>query len=130
MSSVPTAVLYVTWDADGRPPTVLGAAREAVASGSRAVVLGHRSQRASVEAAGVEFETFRLIRHGGPEPLSSWTTVGLRRDLVDALLRLRPGLVVLDEELLGQVGIGLDWLAGLPRSRRTPSRRGIQPAIA
>lgn len=119
--SAPTVVLYVTWDSAGRAPSVLEAAQAVVAAGGRAVVLGHRRQRPAVEAAGVEFEAFRLTRRP-PQPSSTWTTASLRRDLVDAMLRLRPGLVVLDEELLDQVGLGIDWLAGVPRRRRTPSR--------
>jgi len=134
MSQAVGPMLFVTWDPVGATPTGLQAARDHVAAGGRAVVLGHRSQRPKVEAAGVEFRAFRLVRRlRAGVPCSEWTASGLRRDLAEALTRLRPSMVVLDEELLGEAGIGLGWLAtprGVPNAAPTPTRRAAAAASA
>ncbi|HYG92884.1 MAG TPA: hypothetical protein VD859_04785 [Nocardioides sp.] len=126
------SMLFVTWDPIGATPTGLQAARDHVAAGGRAVVLGHRSQRPTVEAAGVEFRSFRLVRRlRAGVPCSEWTATGLRRDLAEALVALRPRMVVLDEELLAEAGIGLGWLA-TPRGEdpQAATPMGRQPAAA
>ncbi len=50
--------LFVTWDGGGNLPPAIGLARESVAIGHSARFLGHRKQRAYVEAAGLSFHAF------------------------------------------------------------------------
>ena len=46
-------ILFVTWDGGGNVPPALGIAGELSARGHEVRFVGHPSQRASLEAAGV-----------------------------------------------------------------------------
>lgn len=107
-----TDVLFVTMDAGGNTPPLLGIAAEVQRRGHRVRVLGHEQQRASVEQAGLEFHPFR---HGTPwdgtAPTSTWE--GLR-GLVPQFLETAKGtdvvelaspdtVVVIDALLVGAI---------------------------
>lgn len=72
-----TSVLFVTWDGGGNVPPIVLMAREVARRGGSPRVIGHPSQRAAVEAAGLDFEAYRRAK--------PWSVVapkaGLRADL-------------------------------------------------
>lgn len=107
-----TTVLFVTWDGGGNLPPATGIAEELRARGHRVRFLGHESQRATIEAQGLEFEAFRhakpwsvLDRRSGPAALLGFLGVfsdrGMGRDLVEALERDPADRVVIDGLLIG-----------------------------
>jgi UDP:flavonoid glycosyltransferase YjiC (YdhE family) len=101
-------LLFVTWDGGGNVPPATAIAGELRARGHRARFLGHASQQAALEAAGVDIvrgrhaRTFSSRRTSSPrEMAATLTDPGLGRDLTEELDRRRPDLVVVDCLALG-----------------------------
>lgn len=104
--------LFVTFEAGGNVPPMLGIAQRVIAGGGRALVLGSPSQRGAVEAAGLPFEPFSHEQaYDVVHPVSLRTnlaqisaTLADRRmvaDVMAAARRTSPHVVVVDCMLLG-----------------------------
>jgi UDP:flavonoid glycosyltransferase YjiC (YdhE family) len=106
-----TTVLFVTWDGGGNVPPALGIADELAARGARVRFLGHEGQRATIEAAGFAFESYRhakpwsVLEPRGPLAplafLAVFSDRGMGRDLVESLEREPADRVVVDGLLIG-----------------------------
>jgi UDP:flavonoid glycosyltransferase YjiC (YdhE family) len=102
-----TSVLFVTFEAGGNVPPALGLAQRLIADGGRALVLGTPSQRAAINAAGLEFEPFsREQPYRTLTPLNlaanlsqvsrTLSSRDIARDLVRVARRESPDVVVVD----------------------------------
>ncbi len=101
-------IVIVTWDGGGNVPPALAIARELAARGHGIRVLGHRSQRDAIEAAGFEVVPVSDARefsagdaHSTREMLAAFADRGMGRDLLAELARRPAELVVVDTLLLG-----------------------------
>ena len=101
-------IVVVTWDGGGNVPPALAIARELVARGHVVRVLGHRSQRETVEAAGFTAVTVREARefsaggtHTDRELVATFGDRGMGRDLLAELRRRPADLVLVDALLVG-----------------------------
>jgi UDP:flavonoid glycosyltransferase YjiC (YdhE family) len=100
-------VLFVTWDGGGNLPPALGIARELLRRGDVPRFLGHSTQRAAVESAGIAFESFSRGRpwdsskpRSTPAALMGLTGIftdkGIAQDAVESAARQRTDVVVVD----------------------------------
>ena len=101
-------IIIVTWDGGGNVPPALAIAHELSARGHGIRVLGHRSQRDVIEAAGfsaVPTTHARQFRagdpHSTPDLLATFGDRGMGRDLVAELARQPADLVLVDALMLG-----------------------------
>lgn len=101
-------IIIVTWDGGGNVPPALAIAHELSARGHGIRVLGHRSQRDVIEAAGfsaVPTTHARPFRagdpHSTPDLLATFGDRGMGRDLVAELARQPADLVLVDALMLG-----------------------------
>ncbi len=101
-------ILFVTWDGGGNVPPALGIAGELSARGHEVRFVGHPSQRASLEAAGVGVAPSRHARAFSALDVNSPLTLmatfgdrGLGRDVLDALADRPADVVVVDCMLFG-----------------------------
>ncbi len=101
-------IVVVTWDGGGNLPPTLAIARELAARGHGVRVLGHRSQRSTLEAAGlavvpsVQAREFRAgAAHSTRELLATFVDRGMGRDLLVELSRRPADLVLVDCLMLG-----------------------------
>lgn len=101
-------IIIVTWDGGGNVPPALAIAQELAARGHGIRVLGHRSQRDVIEAAGfraVPTPHSRPFRAGDPhstrELLATFGDRGMGRDLVAELARQPADLVLVDALMFG-----------------------------
>ncbi len=101
-------IIVVTWDGGGNVPPALAIAHELAARGHGIRVLGHRSQRVVIEAAGflaVANAHSRDFRAGDPHStrdlLATFGDRGMGRDLVVELARQPADLVLIDALMFG-----------------------------
>jgi UDP:flavonoid glycosyltransferase YjiC (YdhE family) len=101
-------ILFVTWDGGGNVPPALGIASALLARGHTVRFVGHRRQRASLEAAGVEVAPSRRARDFSALDANSPLALvamfgdrGLGRDVLDALADRPADVVVVDCLLFG-----------------------------
>jgi UDP:flavonoid glycosyltransferase YjiC (YdhE family) len=106
-------VLIVTWDGGGNVGPALGIAAELARRGHSLRVLGHSQQRATIEAAGFEFQPFtRAHAWSSHDPVDGlragvryitqvFTDRGIGDDMIDAAADHRADLVVIDCLLFG-----------------------------
>ena len=101
-------IVVVTWDGGGNVPPTLAIVRELAARGHGVRVLGHRSQRSTLEAAGlavvppVRAREFRAgDSHSTRELLATFVDRGMGRDLLAELRRRPADLVLVDCLMLG-----------------------------
>jgi UDP:flavonoid glycosyltransferase YjiC (YdhE family) len=101
-------ILFVTWDGGGNVPPALGIASELASRGHAVRMLGHRSQQASLSAAGFEVAPAREARHfsalDNNSPLAlvaMFGDRGLGRDVLAALVERPADAVVVDCLLFG-----------------------------
>ncbi len=101
-------IVIVTWDGGGNVPPALAIAEQLAARGHGIRVLGHRSQRDAIQAAGLEVVAVREARdftaagtHSTREMLAAFADRGMGRDLLAELARRPADLVVVDTLLLG-----------------------------
>jgi UDP:flavonoid glycosyltransferase YjiC (YdhE family) len=101
-------IVIVTWDGGGNVPPAFAIARELVSRGHGVRVLGHRSQRDPIEAAGLEAVPAREARrfaagdaHSTRELLATFGDRGMGRDLLTELERRPADLVLVDALMLG-----------------------------
>lgn len=107
-----TSVLFVTWDGGGNVPPLLAIARRTRDRGAQVRVLGHGSQRAAVQAAGLDFEAYASARpwsvtaprsglRGDLAYAAVFADRGIGRDVIASLRRRPADRVVVDGLLLG-----------------------------
>ena len=101
-------IVVVTWDGGGNVPPAFAVARELAARGHAIRVLGHRTQRAAVEAAGFTAVAVREARefsaggtHTDRELVATFGDRGMGRDLLAELARQPADLVLVDALMLG-----------------------------
>lgn len=105
------SILIVTFEAGGNVPPALAVGEEFRDRGNRVRVLGHRMQRATVEAAGLEFRAYRHSPTWTPHAHhTTWTVLtmglemvthpGIGRDLGDVVREDPADLVIIDCMLL------------------------------
>jgi UDP:flavonoid glycosyltransferase YjiC (YdhE family) len=101
-------ILFVTWDGGGNVPPALGIATELTSRGHAVRVLGHRSQQASLAAAGFEVaptreaREFSALDNNSPLALvAMFGDRGLGRDVLTALAERPADAVVVDCFLFG-----------------------------
>lgn len=101
-------IVLVTWDGGGNVPPAFAIAAELAARGHGIRVLGHRSQRSAIEAAGHEAVAVRETRdfvvgdtHPAREMIATFSDRGTGRDLVAELARRPADLVVVDALTFG-----------------------------
>ncbi len=105
-------IIVVTWDGGGNVPPALAIAHELATRGHGIRVLGHRSQRRAIEAAGFEAVPVREARefaagdpHSTRELLATFGDRGMGRDLLVELSRRRADLVIVDTLMLGVLDV-------------------------
>ena len=101
-------IVVVTWDGGGNVPPTLAIAAELAARGHGIRVLGHRSQRRTIEAAGhlaVPAPETREFVVGDPHParemIATFSDRGTGRDLLAELERRPADLVIVDALTFG-----------------------------
>ena len=101
-------IVVVTWDGGGNVPPAFAIAAELAARGHGIRVLGHRSQREAIEAAGFTPVTVRETRdftvggtHSDRELIATFGDRGTGRDLRAELARQRADLVLVDALTIG-----------------------------
>lgn len=101
-------ILFVTWDGGGNVPPALSIAAELAARGHGVRFIGHRGQRPSVEAAGVEVapspqaRAFSALDSNSPAALiAMFGDRGLGRDALEALADRDADVIVVDCLLFG-----------------------------
>jgi UDP:flavonoid glycosyltransferase YjiC (YdhE family) len=101
-------IVVVTWDGGGNVPPTFAIATELAARGHGIRVLGHRAQRAAIEAAGFtpvatsDARDFRVgADHSLAELLATFGDKGKGRDLRAELARRPADLVLVDALMLG-----------------------------
>lgn len=118
-----TRALFVTFDAGGNVPPMLGIAQRWLQRGGEAVVLGNPSQRAAAEAVGARFVPFTKPQSFAPARRGSvargvvtilHTTVGrtIAASLREVARDTRPDVVVVDCMLPRALAASID--AGYP----------------
>lgn len=118
-----TKVLFVTWDGGGNLPPALSIAEELVARGDTVLFLGHESQRAAVERAGLAFTPYRHARswsvvdpRSGPTAALAYAGVftdrGMGTDVVKVFQQAAADRLVIDGLLIGAMKGATD--AGIP----------------
>ncbi len=103
--------VFVTWDGGGNLPPALGIARALGRDGYDVVILGHETQRRSIEAAGLTFTPYtgRVVPQGVTQPEERlqallrqvWMNTDLADDLLKVLAENQPDVVVVDCMLEG-----------------------------
>ena len=101
-------IVVVTWDGGGNVPPALAIASELAARGHGIRVLGHRSQRGAIEAAGFVAVAATQTRdfavggtHSSRELVATFGDRGAGRDLVAELQRRPADLVLVDALTFG-----------------------------
>ena len=101
-------IVVVTWDGGGNVPPALAIARELAARGHGIRVLGHRTQRDAIEAAGFAAVAVGEARefsaggtHSDRELVATFGDRGMGRDLLAELRRQPADLVLVDALMLG-----------------------------
>ncbi len=101
-------IVVVTWDGGGNVPPAFAIAAELAARGHAIRVLGHRSQRGDIEAAGFPAVRAREMReftvgatHSGRELIATFGDRGTGRDLAAELARHPADLVLVDALTIG-----------------------------
>lgn len=105
-------IVVVTWDGGGNVPPALSIAHELSARGHGIRVLGHRTQRDTIEGAGFEAVPVREARefaaggaHSTRELLATFGDRGMGRDLLGELSRRPADLVLVDALMLGVLDV-------------------------
>ena len=106
-----TEIVVVTWDGGGNVPPAFAIAAELAARGHGIRVLGHRSQREAIEAAGFAAVAVRETRdfraggtHSDRELVATFGDRGTGRDLRAELARQPADLVLVDALTFGRPG--------------------------
>lgn len=101
-------IVVVTWDGGGNVPPAIAIARELATRGHGIRVLGHRTQREAMEAAGfaavaaVEARSFAAGgTHSDRELVATFADRGMGRDLLAELHRRPADLVLVDALMFG-----------------------------
>lgn len=103
-----SSVLLVTWDGGGNAPPLISIAAELAGRGHEVRILGHERQRASIEAADLNFTAYRhalpwspIVPRDDPAIFATFVDGGAGRD-VEEILAARPAdVVVVDCLMLG-----------------------------
>lgn len=114
-----STILIVTWDGGGNVPPALGLAAELTGRGHAIVVLGHPSQRASVEALGAAFIEYGTLPDWNPRALDGslafmfgylrlFTDRRFGTEVRDAIERFAPDAVVVDALLPAAIRAAVD----------------------
>ncbi|MDT7746075.1 MAG: hypothetical protein QOE59_5153 [Actinomycetota bacterium] len=120
-------ILAVTWDGGGNVPPLLGITAELLARHHDVRVLGHPSQRATVEAAGA---TFVPHRHARPwSPTTPVSDVRRARDLITLFSEPGPGRDVA-AELDGPAPPDLVLVDGMRLAALQAAVRSPVPTVA